>query len=188
MDEPDRSSTPPLEADDQPPPSRNAQGAPRTIELDLHDASGSLTPAALQELRALINQVLTLITNAGSVRVRVVNDDEMIEAHKRFSAIATTTDVLTFDMAHDNTDFHNKVLDTDLIICADEAQRQAQQRDHRTIDELLLYTLHGVLHCLGYDDHDEDDYKRMHAREDQLLELAGIGALFDITPTQEQAS
>lgn len=179
---------PPLEADDQPPPSRNAEGAHRTIELDLHDASASLAPAQLSELNAMISRVLALIPNAGSVRVRIVDDAEMTRAHQRFSNIATTTDVLTFDMAHDEHDFDRKTLDTDLIVCVDEAARQAQQRSHRTIDELLLYTLHGVLHCLGYDDHDEHEYQRMHNREDELLKLAGIGALFSTQASKERAS
>lgn len=179
---------PPKEADDQPPPSRNAHGAPCTIEIDLQDASGSLAPAQLNDLNAMISRVLALLPNSGSVRVRIVGDAEMIAAHQRFSNIATTTDVLTFDMAHDDHDFENKSLDTDLIVCADEAARQAQQRGHRAIDELLLYTIHGVLHCLGYDDHDEHEYQRMHNREDELLQIAGFGAIFNTQAPTENAS
>lgn len=182
MDEPDRSPMPPQEADDQPPPSPQRGQRSSAIELDFVDASATLTHAELDTLNTLAHRVLSQLSNSGSVRARIVNDEAMIDAHQRYCDLSTTTDVLTFDMASDDTDFESKVIDTDLILCVDEARRQAQQRQHTTVHELLLYTLHGVLHCLGHDDHSDQEYKRMHAREDELLTSAGIGALFSEQP------
>ncbi len=181
---------PPQEADDQPPPSLTNRLASCTIQLDVIDATRALTSSDLDSLIELTQRVLAQIPNAGSVRLRVVDDAEMIRAHDRFSGLATTTDVLTFDLAHDQTDFQTKTLDTDLIVCLDEARRQSATRPHTAVHELLLYTIHGVLHCLGYDDHDDDAYARMHTREDELLTNAGIGALFSATndPNTENES
>ncbi|MFG0300125.1 MAG: rRNA maturation RNase YbeY [Phycisphaerales bacterium JB047] len=179
MDEPDRSSKPPQEADDQPPPSLNSRRASCPIELDVFDATRSLSDDDLRTLTRLTQHALAPLPNKGSVRVRIVGDEEMISAHDRFSGLATTTDVLTFDLAHNHEDFQTKTLDTDLIICLDEARRQSSPRPHTAIHELLLYIIHGVLHCLGYDDHDDQAYTRMHAREDELLTNAGIGAIFN---------
>lgn len=195
-DEPDRSPRPPKEAEDQPPPQPFTQHR-RTgaIETHLEDASRSLTRDELATLEDLTQRVLALLPNAGSVRVRIVDDAEMTRAHKRFSGIGSTTDVLTFDLAADTTDHDAKALDTDLIICADEARRQAAARAHPLAHELLLYIVHGTLHCLGHDDHSEEEYQRMHRREDELLNAAGIGAVFaaqettpDTTPTEEAQS
>ncbi|VAX42159.1 hypothetical protein MNBD_PLANCTO03-1432, partial [hydrothermal vent metagenome] len=69
-------------------------------------------------------------------------------------------------------------LDVDLLLCVDEARRQAEARGFTIERELLLYLVHGVLHCLGYDDHTEADAARMHAEEDRLLEAAGVGATY----------
>ena len=52
------------------------------------------------------------------------------------------------------------------------------RRSHPVERELLLYIIHGILHCLGEDDHDDDAYARMHAREDDLLEAIGVGRTF----------
>ena len=186
MDEPDRTSEPPLEADDQPPPSRTAPATGR-IEIDLYDATGTLTPGQLQSLQSQIETVLALLPNTGQVRVRIVDDAEMIEAHNRYCDLPTTTDVLTFDLAEHESPDESKELDTDLILCLDEAQRQALQFNHDRTHELLLYTLHGVLHCLGYDDHTDSDYKAMHTKEDELLTQAGIGALFNKQRAQENS-
>jgi ssRNA-specific RNase YbeY (16S rRNA maturation enzyme) len=48
--------------------------------------------------------------------------------------------------------------------------------------EALLYALHGLLHCLGHDDHDEAAYQAMHALEDALLDAIGVGPVFDPDP------
>lgn len=178
MDEPDRSSKPPQEADDQPPPSRTCRPALGSIEPEVHDATRTLGDDALGELVGLCRRVLGQLPNAGSVRVRVVDDAEMKLAHARYCGLDSTTDVLTFDLAQGADDPARKVLDTDLIVCVDEARRQASGRDHDHVHELLLYIVHGVLHCLGYDDRDRAAYERMHACEDALLRRAGVGALF----------
>ena len=44
--------------------------------------------------------------------------------------------------------------------------------------ELALYTVHGLLHLLGYNDAKPADARRMHHREDELLQKLGIGAVF----------
>ena len=56
--------------------------------------------------------------------------------------------------------------------------QQAATRNHSPVRELLLYALHGMLHCLGHDDHDEAAYARMHAAEDAVLTAIGVGPLF----------
>ena len=177
---------PPQEAEDQPPPSTGTPAGSNPIEIHLVNNTDTLASTEFDDLCALTQRVLGLIPNSGSVRIRVVNDDEMIEAHTRFCEIDTTTDVLTFDLAPCDSGFESKVLDTDLIICADEAKRQALAHNHPIAHELTLYIVHGILHCLGYDDHDDDEYARMHAKEDELLSAAGIGAVF--TPSQEPKS
>ena len=42
---------------------------------------------------------------------------------------------------------------------------------------LVAATL-GALHCLGYDDHDPNEFARMHTREDEILGAIGVGAVF----------
>jgi probable rRNA maturation factor len=108
--------------------------------------------------------------------IAIVDDAQMSDLHEEFMDITGTTDVLTFDLSDDPDD--TTVIEGELILCIDEASRQAASRGHETRMELLLYGVHGLLHLMGYDDHDDDDYDRMHAREDELLTKAGFEALF----------
>lgn len=165
-----------IDDDPYPPPARS-------IELELIDPLNFLSHAEHDQLQEWAGAVFSQLHNAGSVRVKIVNDSMMSDAHQQFSGIPGTTDVLTFDLSEQDNDqdgAQSKILDTDLIVCYDEAARQAENRSHTTLHELLLYIVHGTLHCLGYDDHEDDDYARMHAREDELLTAAGIGPLFDL--------
>lgn len=126
---------------------------------------------------------------AGDVRVAVVRDDEMARAHERFSNVAGTTDVLTFDLrdpapprASRPCPSPQAPLDVDILVCVDEARRQAAARAVPLEHELLLYIVHGVLHCLGEDDHDPDAAARMHEREDRILAAIGVGAVYAAQP------
>jgi probable rRNA maturation factor len=108
----------------------------------------------------------------GEIVVRVVDDPEMTRLHARHRGDATTTDVLTFPDASDGR------MSVDLAVCRDEAARQAATRGHRIEEELLLYAVHGLLHCAGYDDHDPDAAAAMHAQEDRLLGEIGVGPVY----------
>jgi probable rRNA maturation factor len=121
----------------------------------------------------------------GEVRVRIIDDAEMSAAHLKYSNIPGTTDVLTFDLT-DGASADGEPLDVDILVCIDEASRQAGARHHTVERELLLYILHGVLHCLGHDDHDDTAYARMHALEDEILEAIGVGRTFESDSPRRQ--
>lgn len=113
----------------------------------------------------------------GDIRVTVIDDAEMSRQHETHKNTPGTTDVLTFDLAPNN----DRALDADILICADEARRQSGQRGHSAVSELMLYIVHAVLHCTGYDDADDEGdrgAKAMHAREDEILTELGLGAVF----------
>lgn len=118
---------------------------------------------------------------SGEARVRLVDDAAMAEAHERHCGVAGTTDVITFDLA-EGASARGGELDVDLLVCVEEAARQASARGIEARREVLLYVLHGVLHCLGFDDHDEAASAAMHAKEDEVLAAIGVGATF--APTE----
>lgn len=160
---------------DQPPP---ADQPSTSITVELFDALKLLDNHTRTTLADLASRALAQLPNQGQVRVSIVNDERMSSAHEQFSGITGTTDVLTFDLAPQTKSFDQKTLDTDLTICFDEAMRQATKLNHPIEHELLLYIIHGTLHCLGYNDHDDAEYQRMHTKEDQLLAALGIAPTF----------
>jgi len=100
----------------------------------------------------------------------------MTTLHRRYRGIAASTDVLSFDV---DTDPKHGVLNADIVVCADLARQRAAARTlAASRAELALYVTHGILHLAGYDDHRPADFRRMHAREDELLSELGLGPVF----------
>lgn len=135
----------------------------------------------LTRLRKQFPKAVGLIAKAHGVKaveinVRIVGDDEMTLLHDTHSGILRTTDVLTFDQSSESGDA--KAIQADIAVCADEAARRAAEFGHTMKRELLLYMIHGVLHCVGYDDRTTAGFKRMHAEEDRILAAIGVGATF----------
>ena len=97
--------------------------------------------------------------------------------HRQYMNCDEVTDVMTFPASTPD-----QPIEADIAVCADVAARQARELGHRTEDELLLYALHGLLHCAGFDDHDPAAYEAMHAEEDRILAAIGVGALFSKSP------
>lgn len=125
-------------------------------------------PAQLRKLAALAG------VERANITLVLVADKEMAALHEQYKNVKGTTDVLTFDLCDDDS----LSIEGDLILCIDEAARQAKLRGHDTRTELLLYALHGLLHLLNYNDTTPRAYKKMHAKEDELLQRAGFGPIF----------
>jgi len=145
--------------------------------VDLLDANSRLDAEAARWLRDAGLKALAAMRPTdvgGEVRVRIVNDAEICRLHEAHLGDSSTTDVLTFDCANNP----QAPLDVDIVVCFDEAQRQADPRGGKVERELLLYIVHGALHCSGYDDHDNDSFRRMHHREDEILRSIGVGDVY----------
>lgn len=160
----------------------SAPANPPGVELSFTLDTADTDPPAAGWLETHLAEALRLSgVVTGSLSVTLIDDPTMIQLHADHCDDPTPTDVLTFDLADreppapGDTVTH---IDGDIVICRDEAQRQAHARHHDARTELLLYAVHGLMHLLGEDDHDDQDYQRMHQREDQLLTDMGLGPVF----------
>jgi len=148
--------------------------------------AGALDPDWI--LARLSEAVRLLPRPVGRVTVRIVSDRTMAALHQRHCGDPSTTDVLTFpaddsgEGERGGGDRDSDSIFVDIAICADEARRSARRIGHEPRRELLLYALHGLLHCCGYDDHDDASFAAMHAEEDRILLAIGVGATFRSGP------
>lgn len=143
---------------------------------DISVACGSSLCGAVDVARLrgrLAAAVAALGAPVARVHVRIVDDREMSALHARHMRIDEPTDVLTFPSA-----VAPEAIDVDVAVCIDEAARRAREFGHDVDRELLLYAVHGLLHCAGHDDHDAAAFERMHAEEDRILDAIGVGATF----------
>ena len=96
---------------------------------------------------------------AESFVVRFVGDREMRRLNSEFRCQDKTTDVLSFpglEETHEACPAERRTGHLgDVVISVPEARRQAEGYGHGVERELRVLTLHGLLHCLGYD-HERD--------------------------------
>jgi probable rRNA maturation factor len=103
------------------------------------------------------------------IGVLVVGDLEMTRLNEGFLKHAGTTDVLAFDYSPGE----GEVLEGEVIVCMDEARRQAQRYGTTWHKEITRYIIHGLLHLHGYDDSNPAARLRMKDAENRLVkELA----------------
>ena len=111
-----------------------------------------------------------------TVSIAIVDDTRMTELNTQFLEHNYTTDCLSFDLSDDDAD-SPKIFD--LIVNAELATRQAELRNHPAEAELALYITHTMLHNLGFDDAEPQQAKKMHQKEDEILQQHGFGLIYD---------
>ncbi|MCL4211917.1 MAG: rRNA maturation RNase YbeY [Phycisphaeraceae bacterium] len=124
--------------------------------------------------------VMTRPERFGSVHVFIIGDELMRDLHQAHLNDPTTTDVLTFDLTErsSGTPAEDIAIEVEIVVCADEAARRSAEIGHDLNRELLLYAVHGLLHCGDFDDRTESGAAAMHEEEDRVLRAIGVGAIY----------
>lgn len=105
-----------------------------------------------------------------SFATALLSDRRMKELNSLFRGKSETTDVLSFPASHEvfevETPTTTGVFLGDIVISAEQAQRQAKSNRLSLEREIKQLILHGLLHLCGYDH--ERDNGEMNARELEL--------------------
>ncbi|WP_152346298.1 rRNA maturation RNase YbeY [Brevibacterium sp. CFH 10365] len=113
--------------------------------------------------------------------VTMVDSAAMSELHVTWMDLEGPTDVMSFpmDQLHrGEPDDPSEGQMGDVIICPEVAESQARAAGHSTMDEILLLTVHGFLHLLGYDHGEPEEREEMFALQRHLL-LTFFAARYD---------
>ncbi|HON75204.1 MAG: rRNA maturation RNase YbeY [Candidatus Lutibacillus vidarii] len=103
----------------------------------------------------------------------LVDETAMESLHVKWMDLPGPTDVMSFPMdelrpGRPDEEPAEGVLG-DIVLCPAVAARQAQAAGHAAEEELLLLTVHGLLHLLGYDHAEAVEEKEMFELQRQLL-------------------
>lgn len=126
-------------------------------------------PAApsLERIEACAAAVLAAEGAEGQeLSVTLVDDEQIAQLHLDYMQIPGPTDVISFPLSDPEDPI--PILG-EVVVSVDTAAREAEERGLSLDEELLRYVVHGTLHLLGYDDHEDDERERMHARQEELL-------------------
>ena len=101
----------------------------------------------------------------GDVNVILCNDPSILEINTQFLGHDYYTDIITFDYSEEN------LLNGELYISIDTVKANALEYQQEFLVELHRVIIHGFLHLIGFDDHQEDDIKEMRQAENDALAL-----------------
>lgn len=105
--------------------------------------------------------------------VRVIDEAAMETLHVQWMDLPGPTDVMSFPMDElrpgSSPDEAVEGILGDLVLCPTVAAKQAAVAGHTTEEELLLLTVHGLLHLLGFDHAEVDERREMFELQRTLL-------------------
>jgi probable rRNA maturation factor len=101
------------------------------------------------------------------------NDALLQQLNHQYRSIDTTTDVLAFPSNDRDPETEVTYLG-DIVISLPRAEEQASSEKHSLADELQLLVVHGTLHLLGHDHHQDAETNRMQTAQDKILKSLGV--------------
>ena len=130
-----------------------------TIEIDVFRAFSQLLISKVSEV------------SGRTFSIAFISDSRMKQLNQLFRGKNSTTDVLSFPHEPDDFDPDKDNLG-DIVISAEQAQKQAAENGLTLEGEIKQLILHGLLHLCGFDH--ETDSGEMNSRELDLRETLGI--------------
>ena len=130
------------------------------------------------EFSALADYVLDQmhVSSDAEVNIIFIDPEPMEDLHVRWLDLPGPTDVMSFPMdeltpgsGRPDAPQPGPSMLGDIVLCPDFAARQAEKAGHPLSHELVLLTVHGLLHLLGYDHIEADEERRMFALQNGLL-------------------
>jgi len=111
--------------------------------------------------------------------VRLTGDDEVRALNSEWRGKDKPTNVLSFPMAHEDDLIATTVVDQelllgDIVLARGVCEREAAEKDIPVERHATHLVVHGTLHLLGYDHHEDDQAEDMEQREVRALARLGI--------------
>ena len=149
--------------------------------MNIEVSGGAIPRLTRRDISVFTRRVLLTLERLGriedeitDVSIAFVDDDAMKTLNRQFRHKNKTTDVLTFpaDGTYGDPNRRGRPLG-DIVVCVDQARRQASDENPSLATEVRVLILHGILPALGFD-HEADDGE-MNGLELEVRGAVGLG-------------
>lgn len=129
--------------------------------------------ARLLKAAGLILQEYNL--ERGDVGIILTDNEALHKLNRQYRGLDAPTDVLSFAMldpgllADASASQDEELVVGDIYISMEKAEQQAREAGHPLHREILILAVHGLLHLIGYDHADDEEYTAMQKRETEIL-------------------
>lgn len=108
---------------------------------------------------------------AMGMNIMLVRDPVIRKYHRDFMGLDSATDVISFPPEDLELASALEPACGDVVLSVDHAIAYALENDILMAEEIVRYAIHGTLHCLGYDDIEPGDRRKMFARQEKYVRL-----------------
>lgn len=120
--------------------------------------------------KTLTRKWLTMVASSeirkiGNISIIFCSDNYILDVNQKYLQHDYFTDIITFDYCEGDR------LSGDLFISIDSVRENSIEYGTEFEDELNRVIVHGILHLIGYDDHNDDDISMMRSKENYYLSL-----------------
>jgi len=123
--------------------------------------------------RAALAALAAEKAESGALTIVLTDSAQLQTLNREFSGKDIATDVLSFPDGTLDPDL-NMMYFGDIIIAVPIALEQANSSEHSLNDELMLLTVHGTLHLLGFEHTLPQKKDQMWAHQKNILKQLGI--------------
>jgi probable rRNA maturation factor len=142
-----------------------------SIEIN-NESVIAVDEATLQRLAIYTLDQLHVHPDA-DLSIVLVDEAAMEQLHVQWMDEPGPTDVLSFPMDELRPGTEDAIspagLLGDVVLCPQVAAAQAETAGHSALDELLMLTVHGILHLLGFDHAEPAEEKEMFGLQRDIL-------------------
>ena len=151
--------------------------------MELIFSEESLDRLNIDDLEGLMTRAATMAVEGEEidpepvvVSVTFVEPEEIRELNGQYRGKDAVTDVLSFPQFDDWDDLpeEGEIVLGDVVICMDQAARQAEEFGHSLEREVLYLFVHSIYHLLGYDHMEEDEKREMRQKEEEVMARLGV--------------
>ncbi|QAY66301.1 rRNA maturation RNase YbeY [Paenibacillus protaetiae] len=142
--------------------------------------------ARLEQLLQLAGEAENVLN--GEVTLTFTDNEQIHQLNKEYRGIDRPTDVLSFAMQDEGTEELDIIFEVesedeldpisgmlgDIIISVERAAEQSEEYGHSLEREIGFLFVHGFLHLIGYDHQDDASEKEMFAKQEAVLQKAGL--------------
>ena len=134
------------------------------IQLKIEDTLNCTKIIKVKDCKLWLSEIAT---KESFITIRLVSKNESAELNNQYRNIDKPTNVLSFLI-------DDKPLVGDLVLCHPIIKAEAKEQNKEIISHYAHLIIHGYLHLVGYDHENDDDAKKMEAKEVRVLNKLGF--------------
>lgn len=146
-------------------------------QIDVQYAVSAEGIPAAELIRQWVAQALPADRAAAELTVRIVDEAEITALNRQYRGKDGPTNVLSFP--YEQIPGIAAALLGDVVICAPVVASESVAQDKPLEAHWAHMVIHGVLHLLGYDHHNDGEAGRMEATETKLLAELGYASPYE---------